>query len=69
MRRPYDDVDVKIYFTSFNVEEGNHLYEKKRQLRGQRRKIVTKMLIEKMDANIFLISQITAFCKYFCYSN
>jgi len=54
MRRPCDDVNVKIHFTAFNIEEGNHLYEKKRQLRGQRRKIVTKTLIEnKMDAMTF----------------
>jgi len=54
MRRPCDDVDVKIHFTAFNVEEENHLYEKKRQLRGQRREIVTKTLIEnKMDAITF----------------
>lgn len=54
MRRPCDDVDVKIHFTAFNVEEEKHSYEKKRQLKGQRRKIVTKTLIEKkMDAITF----------------
>jgi len=54
MRKPRDDVDVKLHFTAFNVEEGNHSYEKKRQLRGQRRKIITKTLIErKMDAITF----------------
>jgi len=54
MRRPYDDVDVKIHFTAFNVEEENHLYKKKRHLRGQRRKIVTKTLIEnKVNAITF----------------
>jgi len=47
MRKPRDDVDVKIHFTAFNVEEGNHSYKKKRQLRGQRRKIITKTLIER----------------------
>jgi len=37
MRRPCDD--VKIHFTAFDVEEGNHLHKKKRQLRGQRQKL------------------------------
>jgi len=49
MRKPRDDVDVKLHFTAFNVEEGNHSYEKK-----QRRKIITKTLIErKIDAITF----------------
>jgi len=46
MRKPCDDVDVKIHFTAFNIKEGNNLYKKKRQLRDQRRKIVTKTLNE-----------------------
>lgn len=54
MSKPCENVDVKIHFTAFDVEEENHSYEKKRQLRGKRRKIVSNILIDKtMDAITF----------------
>ena len=47
-------MNVKIHLIVFNVDEENHSYEKKRQLRGQHRKIVAKILIEKkMDVITF----------------
>lgn len=54
IHKPRNDVDVKIHFIVSNIEEEKHSYTAKRQLKGQRHKIVSNALIEKkMDAITF----------------